>query len=81
MTKQDRTKFQTAHWAHRAPYLADESELTTLSVRLPKELADDVALVRYEYRVWFDSEEEFVATAISYAISSLVCEPIGKMCL
>lgn len=49
--------------------------MTTLSIRLPKELADDVAAATYEYRCWFDSEEEFVATAISYVLKSIAEDP------
>jgi hypothetical protein len=68
--------FKTAHWTGIVrPHLYDENELTTLPVRLPKDLADDVALATYEYRCWFDSEEEFIATAISYVLQSLAEKP------
>jgi hypothetical protein len=43
--------FKTADWTGIVrPHLAHENELTTFLIRLPKELADDVALATYEYR-------------------------------
>ena len=67
--------FKTADWTGIVrPHLADENELTALSIRLPKELADDVALAAKKYRRWFDSEE-FIATAVSWALRSLVEDP------
>lgn len=67
--------FKTASWRGIIhPDLDPPNELVTLSVRLPQELADDVALAAYKYRSRFDSQEELIATAIAYAISSLAEE-------
>ena len=64
--------FKTAHWTGIVhPDLWSQDELTALSIRLPKDLADDVVLATYEYRCWFDSEEEFIATAILYVLKSI----------
>lgn len=69
--------FKTAHWRGIIhPDLDPPNELVTLSIRVPKDLADDVALAAHKYRRWFDSGEEFVATAISYAINSLAEKPL-----
>ena len=68
--------FKTADWTGIVrPDLDHDCELTTLLIRLPKDLADDVALATYESRCWFDSEEEFIATAVSWALRSLAEEP------
>ncbi len=75
MNKRKQPNFKTANWTGVVrPRLADESELITLTVRLPKELAEDVELATSEYRHLFNTEEELIATAIFYAISSLAEE-------
>ncbi len=69
-------KFKTAHWAGIVrPNLGHESELNTLTIRLPKELAEDVVLAAQEYRCLFDSVEEVITTAVSWALRSLADEP------
>ena len=64
--------FKTASWRGVIrPDLDPPNEVVTLSVRLPRDLADDVELAAYEYRKHFDSAEEVIATAVGFAINSL----------
>lgn len=68
--------YKTAHWKGIIhPDLDPPDELVIVSVRLPKDLADDVALAAHEYRRWFAFEEELVATAVSWMISNLAEVP------
>ena len=70
--------FKTAHWKGIVrPNLSRPDELTALSIRLPKELAADVFLAAHEYRCLFDSAEEVIATAVSWAIQSLTENPLS----
>ncbi len=74
-------KFKSAHWKGIVrPDLAQEGELSTLLVRLHKDLADDVAMATYEDRSRFASEEEFIATAILYANKSIAKSFDGQLC-
>jgi hypothetical protein len=68
--------FKTASWRGIIrPDLHPPNELVTLSVRLPRDLADDVALAADGYCRHFDSDEELIATAVGFAINSLAEEP------
>jgi hypothetical protein len=71
--------FKTADWRGIIrPDLHPPNELVTLLLRLPRDLADDVALAADEYRRHFDSDEELIATAVGFAINSLAEEPLRE---
>jgi hypothetical protein len=71
--------FKTADWQGIIrPDLDPPTELVTLSVRLPRDLAHDVELAVHEYRRYFDSSEELIATAVGFAINSLSEEPLQE---
>jgi hypothetical protein len=68
--------YKTADWRGVIrPDLDPPHELVTFSVRIPKELAEDVEFAAHEYRKYFHSPEELMATAVGYAINSLAEDP------
>ena len=70
------SKFKSASWRGVIhPDRSSATDLIAISVRLPKELENDLDLAVKKYADWFDSKEEFIATAAAYAIQSMAEDP------
>jgi hypothetical protein len=70
------SNFKTASWRGVVhPDRSPATDLVTTSIRLPKELADDVEVAVAKYADWFESKEEFLATAAAFTIQSMTEDP------
>lgn len=70
------SKFKTRRWQGVVhPDWSPATDLVTMSIRLPTELDDDVEVAVKKCAHWFDSREEFVATAVAWAIQSIAQDP------
>ena len=69
-------KFKTASWQGVVrPDWSPATDLVTMTIRLPKELDDDVEVAVKKYADWFESKEEFLVTAAAFAIQNLAEHP------
>ncbi len=68
--------FKTASWQGVVhPDWSSATDLVTMTIRLPKELDDDVEVAVKKYSDWFWSKEDFLATAAAFAIQNLAEYP------
>jgi hypothetical protein len=66
------SKFKTASWQGVVrPDWSPATDLVTMTIRLPKELDDDVEVAVKKCAHWFESKEEFLVTAAAFAIQNL----------
>ena len=70
------SKFKTVSWRSVVhPDRSPATDLITMSIRLPKELNDDVEVAVKKYADWFDSKEEFLVTAAAFTIQRIAEDP------